>query len=370
MPLCANQCLTKKLFKIKEGTIVRCLSDISQKKKMSTNIAIDFGSDKTRLFLQDSGVVLDEPSLVAVEVSTNRVVAYGDDAYAMFEKTSDKIKIIKVIQRGVVTDFDAALMMLKHFIRKSVKKHPSSLRVILNMPEEITDLEQYNLISLLRFVGIKKIYLIDTCKAALLGAGYDIMLPKGRFVVDIGADNTKFGVLTLGDNSEIKRLSSSGRSIEDAIKKYMKKKYNLLIGNRTAENAKKALCCAREPSDLAFFKVKGRSLATGMPAAVEISNFELLSISESFSAEMAIMIQSCMNGLSPEIVSDICKEGVVITGGGANIIELDKYIETRINISIVHPENSEHCVINGCAKAMDYLSGDLKASPLREAELN
>ncbi|MCR5636575.1 MAG: rod shape-determining protein [Clostridiales bacterium] len=334
---------------------------------MNVDIALDFGSSSTRIMIFGKDDIFEEPSAAAYDVTSGELIAFGKEAFDMVGRTSERIKIIYPIEKGVVTDFDAALAMTKYFLRKVTSKKMLSGRAVLNIPEGISDLEIYNLVSLVNFAGIKKVYLINTCKAALIGAGCDILAPRGRFCIDIGAGSTKLGVMSLGSDSSVRRAELCGGALDDLVIKYAKTKYNLLIGRHTARTAKEKLCSAREPSDLLFYKLKGRNIKTGLPSAVEISNFELLSMSENFAAEISLLIQGALNGARPEIVSDIYTNGIVITGGASDMTDLDRYIETRLDIKTVHPENSRLCVIKGCERAFAMLKNDEKLSPLRLA---
>ena len=314
---------------------------------MKFDIALDLGSRNTRICLEEQGVVLNEPSVVALDLATNEIIAYGDEAYAMVGRTSERIMPIFPIERGVITDFDITTKMVKHFLKKSVKHYSSTCRLIMNLPEGITGLEEYNLMSLANFVGIKKVKLIESCKAAAMGAGFDVSRPKGRFVVAIGAGITNLGMITLGNSSKLRQIKLGGDDIDEEIIKYMRKKYSILIGKRMAEDTKIALCDAREPSDLLFYKVKGRSLLTGLPAAAELSNFELLAISEDFAAKIAIIIQESLDSMPPEIMSDISADGIILTGGASKLKDLGLYISTRLGIKVVTPDEPELCIVKG-----------------------
>ena len=334
---------------------------------MSLDLAIDLGSCNTRIYAYGKGVVLDEPSVVAVDLDTENVIACGKEAYGMLGRTSERIKPIFPISRGVITDLSLASVMLKAFVKKSVGGRLSMQRAVINMPHGFTDVERHNLVSCVMSAGIRKVYLLETCKAAAMGAGADICSPIGRLTLDIGGSITNIGVTSLGDNAVNRYVKLAGNDLDDEIIKYVRKKYNIIIGKRMAEDAKIAVCCAKEDPELKYFKVKGRNCLSGLPRAVEISNFELLPIVESFCVSLVTAIQDVIDETPPELLGDIYTDGIIMTGGTSLLSKLGEYISEKLKIGVCSYENESTCVIEGCGKGIKFIE---KSSGSRAGAVN
>ena len=329
---------------------------------MGYDIAIDLGSLNTRIYIGELGIIINEPTVVSIDLDDDKIIACGKQAYAMLGRTSERINTVFPVVRGVITDFSITQQMLKCFFAKNGVKRLSSSRVLINAPAQLTDVEKFNLINLGLSLGMKKVCILDDCKAAAMGADVNVCDPVGRFVLDVGAGSSKIGVLSLGENSVSKTLKLAGNDLDDEIIKFIRKKYGIIIGKRMAESAKIAICTAREPSELEFFKIKGRDAVSGLPKAVEVSNFEFLAMVEEFAAKLCHLIQEAIDETPPELLADIYNQGIIMTGGTSNLKELARYISQRMKIRVIKPEDAHLCTVNGCKNGLKYINTATKDS--------
>jgi len=312
-------------------------------------IGIDLGTANVLIYVKDEGILIDEPSVIAIDADTKEVLAVGEEANKMLGRTPNKVKAIKPLKDGVIADFEYTNKMLEEFIKKIKKKN--SLRkskVLVCCPANITQVEKNAIYELAENIGAKKIYIEYEPKVAALGAGLDIDKPSGSMIIDIGGGTTDIAVLSLGDIVTSNSIKIAGNTFDKAIIDYIKNKYDLLIGEKTAEEIKLKLGAIKNIDKENSMEIKGRSIKEGMPKTIKITEAEikeaLIPQVDKINEEIKRVLENTM----PELSSDIVDKGIVITGGGALIKGIAEYIENDIKIPIFIAESPLTCVAEGC----------------------
>ena len=314
---------------------------------MSVDIAIDLGTSNTRIYSAGKGKILDEPSVVTINLDNDDIIAVGQEAYAMMGRTSQRLSTIEPIVGGVISDFYLVEHMIKTQLGKANISRLMKPRVVACIPGEITDVEKRAVVNSILSIGVRSVSLIEASKAAAIGAGLDIKSPHGRLVLDMGGGTTDIAVISLGDISVSRSLKTGGSSFDDEIMKYVRKKYNLVIGRATAQKAMLevgAVCV-----------VKGRNTVTGLPQAVELSSSELYETLEETAAAVIQQIQDVLEETPPELAGDIYRDGITLTGGASQLYGFDKLIERQIKLEAHIATNPADCVINGCGSSLKYI---------------
>jgi len=325
---------------------------------VSMDIAIDLGTSNTRIYIGNKGKFLDEPSVVTINLDNDDIIAVGHDAYNMIGRTSQRLSSMEPIVGGVISDFYLVENMLKLQLGKTNISRIIKPRVVACIPGEITDVEKRAVVNSILSIGVRNVSLIEASKAAAIGAGLDIRSPHGRFILDIGGGTTDMAVISLGDISVSRSLKTAGSSFDEEIIKYARRKYNLVIGRVTAEKAKLEIGAVVEPEQEKKFVLKGRNTVTGLPQAVEITNTEIFPELSEVASIIIATIQDALECTPPELVGDIYKDGIIMTGGGSLLYGLDKLIHEQIKIDVHIAENPADCVINGCGFALKYIGQD------------
>src|SRR5512136_1484110 len=306
--------------------------------KFSNDLAIDLGTANTLVYVKNKGIVLNEPSVVAVHKDSRgmkKVLAVGDEAKKMLGRTPGNIVAIRPMRDGVIADFDITEAMLKHFIlcvhnRKSLVRP----RIIVSVPSGITQVERRAVRETVESAGAREIYLIEEPMAAAIGAGLPVMEPMSSMVVDIGGGTTEVAIISLGSIVYSKSVRIAGDRMDEEIVQYMKRKYNLLVGERSAEIIKMTIGCAWPDRELRTVDVKGRNVIRGIPTIVEINSEE---VREAIMEPINIIIAAIKNVLEnapPELAGDIVERGIVLTGGGALLTNLDLLIKEETGLPI------------------------------------
>ena len=325
------------------------------------DIAIDLGSSRTRLFIDKKGKVLDEASVAAYNVAENKIIAVGDEAYAMLGKTPDSISAEYPISDGVIAQSflieDMVNILMKHICTSRIVMP----RVVASIPGDITEVEKRAVVNAISSFGVRRVYLIENTKVAAMGAGADIMGPHGTIVANLGAGTSNIAVLSLGGIAVSKSIKVGGNRMDDEIVKYMKKKYSLIIGNPMAERCKNSVGCLVEPAEEKYFRVKGRDALGGLPRYVDVSSSEIMGVLMETAMEIVAAIKDVLEGTPPELVGDIYTDGLVLTGGLAKIPGFAQLIADNTDIKVTVAENPEDCVINGCGHAIGYI-GEVERS--------
>ena len=322
----------------------------------SKDIGIDLGTANTLVFMKGKGIVMREPSVVAVDVRSDTVLAVGAQAKDMIGRTPGSIVAVRPMKDGVIADFDITATMLKHFIRKAVKTNTfSKPHIIICIPSGVTEVERRAVEDAARQAGANNVELIEEPMAAAIGAGLPVSEPTGSMVVDIGGGTSEVAVISLGDIVTSCSVRVAGDKVDEAIISYVKKKYNLLIGERTAEEIKIKIGSAfpTEDNEGASVEIKGRNLVDGLPKNVTISATE---VREALSDPLALIIEAVKSTLEktpPELSADIIDHGIMLTGGGALLRGLDRLVEQETGMPVHVAENPLDCVVNGTGKRLE-----------------
>lgn len=322
--------------------------------KQGTDIGIDLGTATVLVYVKDKGVMLQEPSVVAIDKNTRKVLAVGESARQMIGRTPGNIVAIRPLREGVISDYDVTEEMLKYFIKKGLGKKgsSSSSRIMVCVPSQATEVEKRAVIDAAKNCGAKSVYLIEEPLAAAIGAGLDISKPSGHMVVDIGGGTTDIAVISLGGIVVRSSIKIAGDKFDESIIKYIRNKYKLMIGERTAENLKINVGCAVEGLRNENMDIKGRNLITGLPDTVNVNTEE---IRKAFIDEIKAIsnaVHSVLEKTPPELSSDIIEEGILMTGGGALLYGLDNYIENDTGIKVKVAEHPVSCVAEGTGKIL------------------
>ncbi len=334
----------------------------------SQDIGIDLGTANTLVFVKGKGIVIREPSVVAVDVRTQppKVVAVGAEAKEMIGRTPGSITAVRPLKDGVIADFDVTADMLKAFIKRAISSSPfTRARVMICIPSGVTEVERRAVHDAARSAGAKYVSLIEEPMAAAIGAGLPVSEATGSMVVDIGGGTAEVAVLSLGDIVTSRSARVAGDDFDDAIIAYIKKKYNLLVGERTAEDIKIRIGSAYAYDGEGAMNVKGRNLMDGLPKNVEVTSEEIREALSDPVSQIIDAIRSTLEKTPPELAADIIDHGITLTGGGALLRGLDKLIEIETKMPVHIAQNPLDCVVDGtgiCLEndALGTLSGEKK----------
>ncbi len=320
----------------------------------SADIGIDLGTASVLIYIKGQGIVLQEPSILAISTHTDEVIAVGQEAYAMIGRTPANIMSIRPLRRGVIDDYDATEKMLKYFIHKAIGTRLIKPRIAVCVPSGVTDVEKRAVEDATRQAGARKVDIIEEPIAAAIGAGVDIGKPCGTMVVDIGGGTADVAVISLGGAVVKKSIKVAGDNFDQAIISYTRKKYNLLIGEATAEKIKKTIgiVCPRE-EELEMV-VRGRDLVTGLPISINMTSSETLEAFKGCAEDIVDAVLDVLEITPPELASDIADRGIILTGGGGLIYGLDQLITERTGIDTVIPESPITCVAVGTGLFVEY----------------
>ena len=324
---------------------------------IAKDIGIDLGTASVLVYVKGKGVVLNEPSVVAIDKNTGKLLKVGAEAQAMLGRTPGNIVAIRPLREGVISDYDMTERMLKEFIHKVTGGFQMfKPRVIICVPSGITEVEERAVVDAGIQAGARRVYLIEEPVAAAIGAGIDISKPDGHMVVDIGGGTTDIAVLSLSGVVESASIKVAGDQFNEAIVKYMRRKHNVLVGERTAEQMKIEIGCVYPQEEDASIDVKGRCLVTGLPKTITVHSSEMLEAFEEPVERILEAIHSVLERTPPELVGDISNNGIVMTGGGSLVDGFDKLIEARTGIHTVVAEGAISCVAEGTGRSLDSLN--------------
>ena len=326
----------------------------------SSDIAIDLGTANTLVYVKGRGVILDEPSVVAIAMikGKKQVLAVGDEAKLMVGRTPGNIQAIRPLRDGVIADFEVAEEMIKHFIRKVHNRRGfTAPQIIICVPSGSTAVERRAIQESAESAGGRRVFLIEEPMAAAIGAGLPVTEPTGSMIVDIGGGTTEVAVLSLGGIVYACSVRVGGDKMDEAIISYIRRTHNLLIGEATAEKIKKEIGSATvcSGSEAIKYSIKGRSLINGVPQEVEINQRQ---VAESLGDVVAAIVQGVKTALentAPELSADIVDRGIVMTGGGALLTNLDKVLSQSTGLPVFVAENPLTCVVRGTGKALDEI---------------
>jgi rod shape-determining protein MreB len=323
----------------------------------SRDIGIDLGTANTLIYMKGKGIVLREPSVVAVDVKSDRVLAVGNGAKQMIGRTPGSIAAIRPLKDGVIADFDITASMLKEFIRKVIGGSFSKPRIIICIPSGVTEVEKRAVDEAAYQAGAKDTYLIEEPMAAAIGAGLPVDEATGSMVVDIGGGTTEVAVLSLSGIVTSRSVRIAGDEFDEAIIAYVKKKYNLLIGERTAEGIKISIGSAYQYPEEGDIEIKGRNLLDGLPSNLRITAKEVREALADPVAQVVDAIRSTLERTPPELSADIIDRGIMLTGGGALLRGLDELIARETGIPVNIAEHPLDCVVEGTGRLLDDMNG-------------
>lgn len=327
---------------------------------LAKDIGIDLGTASVLVYIKGKGVVLNEPSVVAIDKNTGRLLKVGAEAQAMLGRTPGNIVAIRPLRDGAISDYDMTERMLKEFIRKVTGGfHLFPLRIMVCVPSGITEVEERAVIDAGRQAGARRVYLIEEPVAAAIGAGIDITKPDGHMVVDIGGGTSDIAVISLSGVVESASIKVAGDQFNESVVKYMRRKHNILIGERTAEQMKMEIGCVYPKEEEATIEIKGRCLMTGLPKTITVNSTEMMEAFEEPVERILEAVHNVLERTPPELVADISNNGIVMTGGGSLVDGFDKLITARTGIHTVVAEDAISCVAEGTGKSLDSL-GDMQ----------
>lgn len=319
------------------------------------DIGIDLGTATILVYVKGKGIVLREPSVVAIDKNTNEVLAVGQEARKMLGRTPGNIIALRPLKDGVISDYTITEKMLKYFITKVCGKFVFSPRIMICVPSRVTEVEKKAVIDAANHAGARKVFLIEEPIAAAIGAGIDIGKPYGSMIVDIGGGTTDIAVISLGGAVRSMSLKMAGDKFDDAIIKYIKKQKNVIIGERTAEDIKINIGCMFPKTVLERMNVKGRDLNTGLPVEIEITSEEIFDALKPCADVIVEGVHNVLEETPPELSADISERGIYITGGGGLVDGLDRLLEERTGIPVMVAEDAQSCVAIGTGKALNHI---------------
>ena len=319
------------------------------------DIGIDLGTASVLVYVKDKGIVLNEPSVVAVEKNSGKLLKVGAEAQAMLGRTPGNIIAIRPLREGVISDYEVTERMIKEFIHKVVGFQFFKPRIIICVPSGITEVEERAVIDAGIQAGARRVYLIEEPVAAAIGAGIDIAKPDGHLIIDIGGGTSDIAVISLSGVVESASIKVAGDQFNEAVVKYMRKKHNLLVGERTAEEMKIKIGCVFPPEEETSMEVKGRCLLTGLPKLISVTSTEMMDAFEEPVERIMEAIHQVLERTPPELVADISTNGIVMTGGGSLIKGFDKLVTARTGIHTVVAENAIQCVALGTGKSLESI---------------
>ncbi|MDD7401868.1 MAG: rod shape-determining protein [Eubacteriales bacterium] len=325
---------------------------------LGMNIGIDLGTASVLIYVHGKGVVLNEPSVVAVHARTGKVLAVGESAALMMGRTPDQVQAIRPLKDGVISDFKVTEIMLKALISRV---HTGFLAryfkptIVVCVPSVITSVEQKAVEDACKHAGAKVVYLIREPIAAAIGAGIDITQASGSIIVDIGGGTTDIAVISLCESVVDSSIRVGGDKFDEAIIKFIRRKHNVLIGEPTAEDLKINIGCAYPREEELSMEVRGRNLITGMPATLTITSTEMLEALEEPVSQIFEAVHSVLERTPPELMADISQRGIVLTGGGAQLYGLDRMLAAKVGIEVNLAEDPVSCVAIGTGLALNIM---------------
>ena len=327
---------------------------------LGMDIGIDLGTATVLIYIRGKGIVLKEPSVVAVDKNTNKLLAVGEEARKMLGRTPGYIVAIRPLRDGVISDYDITERMLKYFIDKVCGRRFSSLfrfkpRIMVCVPSGVTEVEKRAVIDAAMQAGARKTYLIEEPIAAAIGAGLDITKACGSMVVDVGGGTTDIAVISLGGTVVSTSIKVAGDKFDESIVRYLRKKHNMMIGERTSEEIKIQVGTVYPRVKEVSMEVRGRNLITGLPKTVTITSTEIMEALEEPVAAIVDAVHSVLEKTPPELAADISDRGIVMTGGGSLVYGLDKLIQEKTGINVIISDDAVTCVALGTGKALENL---------------
>ncbi len=322
---------------------------------MLNEIGIDLGTSNTIIYLKGKGIVVNEPTVVAVNKANGKIHSIGKEAGDMLGRTPVDIRALTPIKEGVIANFDITVALLKNFIKKAINSSLLKPKAVICIPSHITDVEKRAVRDAVLAAGVKEVYLIEKCMAAAIGAGIEVNKPVGSMVVDIGGGTTEIAVVSLGGVVATQSLNIAGHTLDNDIIQFMKKNHNLIIGDITAEDIKKTIGSACPLKNELTMDIKGRDQVSGLPKTITVNSAEIREAIQESLAGIIDGIKTVLEKTPPELAADIFESGIVMTGGSSTLKGLGRLINVHTEIPIFIAESPAECVAIGAGKSLDEM---------------
>ena len=323
---------------------------------ISKDLGIDLGTANVVIYAEGKGIVLREPSVVAVDKNTGKVLKVGAAARNMLGRTPGNVVAMRPMREGVVSDYEMTEKMLTEFFRRIFRFSFVKPRVIISVPSGVTSIEERAVVQIAQEAGARRVYLIEEPLAAALGANLSFNGPDGHMVVDIGGGTTDIGVLTMNGLANSASIKVAGDAFDDAIIRYLRKKYGLLVGQTMAEEAKITVGSVYDRSEPVQTQIKGRDFKTGLAREFTVTSEDMLEALRRPARQITDEILSVLEQTTPELVADIARNGIILTGGGAQLWGMDKLITERTGIRCTVADDADSCVAYGCGKSLSWIN--------------
>ena len=324
---------------------------------VGSDIGIDLGTASILVYIKGKGVVLKEPSVVAFDRDTNKIKAIGEEARLMLGRTPGNIVAVRPLRQGVISDYTVTEKMIKYFIQKALgKKSFRKPRISVCVPSGVTEVEKKAVEDATFQAGAREVEIIEEPIAAAIGAGLDISKPVGQMVVDVGGGTTDIAVLSLGGIATSSSIKIAGDTFDEAVAAFMRKRYGMVIGLNTAEEVKITIGCVYDRPEEVSMLVKGRDLKTGLPKEEMVSSTELMEAFKRPARQIVDEVLAVLEMSSPELVADIARNGIVLTGGGSQLYGFDFLISERTEIACTIADDPDSCVALGCGKSLEWIN--------------
>ena len=322
----------------------------------SKDLGIDLGTSNVLIYAAGKGVVLREPAVIALDKNTGKILQVGAAARNMLGRTPGNVVAIHPLQDGVISDYELTARMLTEMIRRVMKHAIIKPRMIVSVPSSITEVEERAVIQAAMEAGARRVYLIEAPLAAALGAHLDITAPEGHMVVDIGGGTTDIGVLTMNGVAQSSSLKVAGMQFDEAIIKFVRKRFGVVIGANTAEEIKLTIGCVLPRPETQSMCVKGRDLKTGLAREFTVTSEEIMEAVKRPARQIADKVLDVLEQTTPELVADISKNGIVLTGGNSQLYGMDRLLQERTEIKCMVADDADSCVAYGCGKSLAWIN--------------
>lgn len=319
------------------------------------DIAVDLGTSSTLLFEQGKGIAAREPTVVAVDRVNGKILKVGQDAQKMLGRTPANIVAIRPVSAGVISDYEMAAQMLRELVGRLTSFSLFKPRVLACVPSSITGVEERAMIDAAIEAGARRVYLLETAVATAMGAGVDISKPDGHMIIDIGGGTTEIAIVSAGGVVECESIKVAGTSFDEAIVKYVRRKHNMLIGLTAAEELKRNIGCVMQRPDMGIEEIKGRNLENGLPKTVKLSSNELIEAFVEPMNHILDAIHAVLERTPPQLVGDLDKNGIILSGGGSLIYGIDRLIERSTGIRTIVVDDPISCAAYGAGKMLKNL---------------
>lgn len=322
---------------------------------MGIDIAIDLGTARFKIYQDGKGIVLNEPSIIAVDNMTDEIIAIGSEAYGMLGRTSERVTVAHPLCNGVISDLTLAEHLIAYYLRQVGRSRLFTPRVVVSIPCGVTEVEKRAVVDAIGAAGVRKVCLIEEPVAAAIGAGVDIAAPHGCMIVDVGEGATDMAVISLNGIAIANSTHTAGDDFNEAIIKYVRRKFSLIIGDRMAEAAKIAIGCAYPRRQLSTYVLKGLDAVTGLPTTTVMTSDDMIEALIEPAIAIVRTVQATLERTPPELLADIFTDGIYLTGGSANLYGLSILLQKKTKIPVVTFDEPENCVVLGAGRAIKYI---------------